>query len=357
MMRLLATLVLLLPSMGLAESRFNEADAQILQNGLIVTADEFILPAYQAQAIAMAGLTEGLTAYCAGEGALDTVHNSFSNSFLAWQRASVIQIGPVAEAEGIMRVQLWPDAKGFSLRAVRSATQTADPALLAPGALAGRSIALVNLTAIEALLYDDLEPKSYACDLATAIADFQQGLAESFVAAWTPGAAFRSEFDTAVTGNQTYATVDDLLRRFLAGAVVYTDRLRKFKILRGLGAEPGMARAARTEALDSGLGLASIEVSFRALRDLYETPYGIFDVVPELGGSMEYFMLGETAGSIADSLSIETRTLEDIATEDGADAAMLRGFADLVLYHETYLKTDLTQSIGMTTGFTAADGD
>ena len=332
-------------------------EAQLLQNGLIVTADEFILPAYEAQAQAMADLTDGLSTYCVGDGLLAVVHEAFSSSFLAWQRASVIQIGPVAEAEGIMRVQLWPDPKGFSSRAVRSAIQAADPALLAPGALDGRSIALVNLTALEALLYADLEPQSYACDLATAIAAFQQDLAEDFTAAWTPGAAYRTDFDTAVAGNTSYPTVDDLLRRFLAGAVVYTDRLRKFKLLRGLGAEPGMARAARTEAVQSGLGLASIETSFRALRDLYETPYGILDVVPDLGGSMEYFMLGETAGNIADSLSIEGGTLAQIASEDGTDAATLRGYAELVLYHESYLKTGLTQSIGMTTGFTAADGD
>ena len=79
-MRLLAALVLLLPSLGHAESRFDEADAQILQNGLIVTADEFILPAYQAQAAAMAGLTEGLTSYCAGEGCTGHGPRGFSQA-------------------------------------------------------------------------------------------------------------------------------------------------------------------------------------------------------------------------------------------------------------------------------------
>ena len=158
---------------------------------------------------------------------------------------------------------------------------------------------------------------------------------------------------------ETYPTVDDLLRRFLAGAVVYTDRSAQVQTAARAG-EQSRARhgPTRTEALDSELGLASIEVSFRALAGIsMKRPTDVFDVVPDLGGSMEYFMLGETAGSIADSLSIETRTLEDIATEDGADAAVLRGFAELVLYHETYLKFGLTQSIGMTTGFTAADGD
>ncbi|TCP39880.1 imelysin family protein [Rhodovulum marinum] len=340
-----------------AESRFDTEDAALLQQGLITTADAFILPGYRDYAEAATEMTEALDAYCSGTGPIAPVHAAFEDSFLAWQRISIIQVGPAMAEDGPMRVQLWPDPKGFARRAVRMAVRAQDPDLLAEGALDGRSIALVNLTALEDLLYHDLSPGTYECDLAGAIGAYQADLAAGFVAAWSPGAGFRTAFDTAIEGNARYASVDDLIRELLAGVVVYADRLRKFKIQRGLGQAPGEAHPERTEAVDSGLGLASIQASFRALADLYELPYGFFDMTPELSGTMEYYMLGETAGSIADTLALETRSLAEIAAEDGAMAEELRGFGELTLYHETYLKTGLPQSIGLTTGFTSADGD
>jgi len=319
--------------------------------------NEFILPAYAEQSDAAAALVGALKAYCADAGDRATVEARFADLFLAWQRSSIVQMGPIMQAEGPMRVQLWPDPKGFSGRAIRAALQAEDPALLAAGGLTGRSIALTNLTALETLIYRPATPRSYACGLATAIARFQADLAAGLVADWAEGSAFRRDYDSAATGNARYPSVDAVIRDLLAGAVVYVDRLRKFKLLRGLGTEPGAARPERTEALDSGLGLASIEAGFRTLAAFYDTPYGLFDVAPDIGGSMEYYVLGQAAGSVADSLYFETASLAGIAAEDGPRAAELRGYADMVLFHERFLKTGFTDAIGLTAGFTAADGD
>lgn len=356
-MRLAALLLCLAPVAGSAESVFTAEEAAVLQQGLIVTADEFILPSYQAQASAGTALTQALTSHCSGEVEAVTVKARFADLFLAWQRSSLVQIGPIMEAEGPMRVQLWPDPKGFSRRAILSALNDADPAMLEPGALDGRSIALVNLTALEDLIEDHMAPGTYACDLATAIARFQTGLAEELVADWQSGAPFRTSYDTAVEGNDAYGSVDDLIRELLAGMIVGIDRVRKFKIARGLGPQPGVTYPERTEAVASGLGLPSIAASFDALRDLYELPYGFFDVTPEVGGAMEYFMLGETAGSVADVLFAETASLAEIVAEDGQRAADLRRYGELLLFQEDYLKTGLPGTIGLTSGFTSADGD
>ena len=363
MTRPIGTLLALCVSLALvampamARSPLTADEAMTVQGGLIATADGFILPAYETQADAAADLAATLEAHCDGTGDLAEAKATFADTFLAWQRASLIGIGPIAEAEGPARVQFWPDPKGFARRAVRAALRAEDPALTAPGGLAGRSIALTNLTALEELLHDvEPTPGTYACDLALAVARHQAGLAANLAAAWTPGSAFRAQFDGAAEGNASYAGVEPVIRELLAGAVVHVDRLRKFKLLRGLGTEPGAARPERTEARASGLGLASIEVSHRALADLYDVPLGLFDAAPTLGGSMDYITLAQTASSVADALARD-QTLADIASEDGEDAAELRGYADLVLYHEAYLKTGFPTSIGLISGFTAADGD
>ncbi|MEO1308526.1 MAG: imelysin family protein [Pseudomonadota bacterium] len=356
-MRFAVLALCLLPTIATAQSRLASDEAALLQAGLSATADAFILPSYVAQAEAAANLTDGLAAFCSGSGPKDDVTDAYAALFLAWQRSSAVQVGPIMEAEGPMRVQLWPDPKGFSRRAVRAALLAEDPALLTDGGLEGRSIALVNLTALEHLIYGDLTPRGYACDLAIAITAFQQDLAAELLAAWQPDAEFRQAFDTALDGNEQYDNVDALIREFLAGLVVYTDRIRKFKIERGLGPGKNAARPERTEAAASGQGLPSLLESHRALSDLYNVPGGFFDATSVISGEKEHFVLGLTAANVANSLASETQSLTDIAAADGPAAAELRRFGELMTYHEAFLKTGLAKSLGLTTGFTSADGD
>ena len=374
-MRPLAALpiVVLLFASASAESRLTEENATLLQEGLVTTAEAFVRPAYAAQSAAADALVGALDVHCAAPGAApgagpdaaptdvpgdpSAIEARFAELFLAWQRSALIRIGPIMDDEGPMRVQLWPDPKGFSERAVRAALGAEDRALLATGALEGRSVALTNLTALETLIHAPLRRDGYPCALATAIAAFQADLARGLVEAWTTGSDFRRAFDAAATGNDRFADVDAVVRRLLAGAVVEADRLRKFKLLRGLGTAPGEARPTRTEAVDSGLGLASVEASFRALADFYATPFGLFDAAPEIGGSMDYVLLEQTARSVADDLAFESASLAEIAGEDGARAAELRRHAESVLHHEAFLKGGFPSSIGLTAGFTAADGD
>lgn len=347
----------LLPVHAAAQSRLSDTEAEILQGGLSVTADAFIQPAYDRFAAAADTLAATFGAFCDGTADRAGLHDAFADSFLAWQRASIVGLGPVMEAEGPMRFQLWPDPKGFSARAVRAAVNAADPALLEPGALDGRSVALINLTALEDLAHGDTVPGSYACDLGTAIARHQSEMAGALLAEWTPGALYRAAYDTAVAGNDIYPDVEALTRDLLAGLVVSADRVRKFKIARGLGPTAGDTHPGRTEATASGLGLASLRESFRAFADILEVPGGVFDMAPDLGGSMDYFMLGEASKNMADALTMEDRALTEIAAADGPMAGEIRRYGEFLLNQESFFKTEFLAAIGLTSGFTAADGD
>lgn len=357
-MRVLVVCVLVVwPTLAAAFSPLTEEQSGALQKGLIVTANGFVLPAYENHAAAAEELAQAISQYCDGEGNIDRAKAAFRETLLAWQRASVVQFGPVAEAEGPMRIQLWPDPKGFSKRAIRAALRQADPALLRTGGLEGRSIALTGLTALEALLYGDLPVESYACGLALAIAQFQADLADDLITEWTPGSAFRADYDGAADGNARYQNVDALVREFLAGMVAYVDKVRRFKLLRGLGNAPGEARPERTEAKLSDAGLQSINASFRALSDIYTLPEGLFVAASDVGGSSEYTAIALAASAISKKLDEKTQSLVEILSEDGLDAEELRRFAALLVYHETFLKTGFTGPLGLSAGFTAADGD
>lgn len=347
----------LMTAIAIATPTSADDSQKVIQRALVETADQFVYPNYLALTSAAAELQASLSSYCDGQGTQAQVHSAFETSFLAWQRASLIQLGPIMEAEGPMRFQLWPDSKGFARRAIKRAVSKQSSSLLEPGAMEGRSIALVNLTALELLLYEELLPQTYPCSLSIAIATYQSDLAKKITNDWKPGSDYRYEHDKALDGSKLYPTSEDLLREYLAGAVAYTDRLKKFKLLRGLGEAPGETRAKRTEAYRSKLGLLSIAISMETLMDFLTLEEGIFTSAKQLGGTDEHIVLSITLSGLIDKLDTENGNLEQIAIDDGKEAESLREYVESLRYLEAYLKQGFFEPIGMTAGFSSADGD
>ncbi|MEL6679911.1 MAG: hypothetical protein AAFQ51_14480, partial [Pseudomonadota bacterium] len=69
-----------------AQPTLDAESAAILQEGLTVTAEEFIVPGYAEFAAAAERMTGATRDYCAGTGALEAAREGFAETFLAWQR-------------------------------------------------------------------------------------------------------------------------------------------------------------------------------------------------------------------------------------------------------------------------------
>jgi predicted lipoprotein len=98
---------------------------------------------------------------------------------LAWQRVQPVVFGPIVAGARSSVIQLFPDRRGVISRQLSRALAAKDPALVAPGELEGKSVALTGFPALEQILYDDerlpapgrsTPDADYACALAAAIA-------------------------------------------------------------------------------------------------------------------------------------------------------------------------------------------
>ena len=80
---------------------------------------------------------------------------AFAATVAAWSKVEILRFGPVTEDHRYERLFYWPDPKGIGLRQVQEALAKQDESVTLPDELAGKSVALQGLPALEYLLYGD----------------------------------------------------------------------------------------------------------------------------------------------------------------------------------------------------------
>ena len=154
--------------------------------------DQVVVPAYAEHARAMRGLGPAIERHCTRDSAEDdeAVRAAFDEAVDAWQRAWPFGIGPVMRGAGRARIAFWPGRPGSAARQMRKVLRTRDESLLVPGVLAGKSVAIKDLQALERLLFS-VPRDAYTCALAGAIGRYQSILAEEILHRWTKEGGFR----------------------------------------------------------------------------------------------------------------------------------------------------------------------
>ena len=126
-----------------------------------------------------AGQMQGeLKAWCGadGQGSPARVEAAFGHLVQAWGGVAFLRFGPLVQGNRFERLSFWPDPRGVMPRQVQAVLKAADPALLAEGALAQRSVAVQGLPALEYVLYGEpgllraRMPAVYPCGYATCTA-------------------------------------------------------------------------------------------------------------------------------------------------------------------------------------------
>ena len=188
MRSLILAAMLSLPRIGQPEP-LPDADYAALALAVI---DQVAIPAYAAYAQATKGLGPAIEAHCMGSSAADAaaVRTAFDETMDAWQRAWPFTFGPVMHGAGRARIAFWPDRRGSASRQMRTVLRARDEALLNVEKLAGKSVAIKDLQALERLLFA-VPRDAYTCGLARTIARHQSELAAEILDAWTREDGFR----------------------------------------------------------------------------------------------------------------------------------------------------------------------
>ncbi len=342
-----------------AEPDFGEL-AQAVTDGVII-------PAYRDLMAKEVALADTASAFCAAPDAagLAKTRAAFHAVMDVWQRLQSFSYGPVTENGRESRFFFWPDKGGVGARQLKRALKKRDPALLAPGGLAGKSVALQSLAAVERILFSSAEAMTepnasdyhrYACRLAASMARFQEDLAAQVLDDWLRAGGFRDAVLSAADGNELYYDDRDAATDVLKSLSGVFDAAIKLKLDRPLGKSLEDARPRRAESWRSRRSLANIAANLESALAVTTVPGGLADQLRNAGA--EALADGFT-GAIEQALERardDAMPLHDAVTEI-RPRFRIEVLREKILGLHLLVNEAIAVELGINLGFNARDGD
>jgi predicted lipoprotein len=339
-----------------ATAAVDDAAYQRLATGLT---DHVALPAVTGFAAATKGFADAMAAFCANPGAADpaAVAAGFATLMTAWQRVQPLDFGPLQSDAGPARFQYWPDRRGTGSRQLAGVLTGEDRDVLDARSLAQKSVALADLQALERLLFEGGGAGDpFRCAYAAAITRVQAERAAALAVAWTAADGQADAMRGATSGNDLYYDATEAARDYLGALTHGLQRIVEAKLEPVLGDSPAKARPRAAESWRSGLSTADITANLETLEALVIDPDGFAALATAAGDPL----LGRAlAGMIADARQrLETLPLPLAqAAQDPALHAELVEIADLLHRAHRLAERTLADTVGLTAGFNASDGD
>ncbi|EFF74107.1 imelysin family protein [Achromobacter piechaudii] len=325
-------------------------------------ARDYARPAVTGMVDAAGALDGALGAWCAKPDAAGAarVADAYTQLALAWSGVEILRFGPLVQANRYERLAFWPDTRGVMPRQVQQLIAAQDAALLAPGALAGRSVAVQGLPALEYVLYG--EPAllkqvgapdfAYACGYARAVASNVSTISRDVAQAWSPQGDFGRQFAKPQAGNELYRDPQEIAAEAMKALSTGLQFARDVKIQPVLGDSPDAARPKRAAFWRSGLSTRLLVANLDGLKAFYQA--GAY-ALPAGNAWIDDSVRGELQ-SAAQALQAVPAPLEAaLQDEDGRRQLLL---ASLTLKNaKAIVDQDLAPALGVTIGFNALDGD
>ncbi len=325
-------------------------------------ARDYARPAVSKMVDAAAALDGALGSWCAKPDAAGAtrVGDAFTNLALAWSGVEILRFGPLVQANRFERLAFWPDTRGVMPRQVQQLIAAKDDALLAPGALAGRSVAVQGLPALEYVLYGEPallkntgEPTfAYACGYARAVTANVTGISRDVAQAWSAQGEFGRQFAKPQAANDLYRDPQEVAAEAMKALSTGLQFARDVKILPVLGATPDAARPKRAAFWRSDLSTRLLAANLSSLKAFYQA--GAYPL-PAGGDWMDVSVQGELKGAAQTLLDVPAPLEAALKEEDGR---RLLELASLTIKNaKAIVDQDLAPALGVTIGFNALDGD
>jgi predicted lipoprotein len=354
--RLVAAALLLAAAGGTASA----ADDKVYN---LRTADEHIIPGYQALARSTSDLDRRAATFCEAPtgGGLAALRESFHQAMDAWQSIQHIRFGPVELLLRSYRYQMWPDKRGTVAKHLRRLLASKNRSDLEAGRFAKGSVAVQGLSAAERLLFgsqvssadfgQDAQGRR-RCAILRAIGHNLSLMSAEIVAEWTEGSeAHRAYLATASQGNAYYRDDREPGAKLLNNLNTELERIADQKLGRPLGESLRRARGKRAESWRSVRSVRNIRQNLHAARALYRVAFAPRLVDNDLDrraeAAFDRALLALDAIPIPLAQAVEEPTgrgrVEAARTEITALAALFSG--------------PLPQALNLPLGFNSLDGD
>ena len=339
------------------------ASAAVKASDIIQRAiDGFVRPAYADLHQHAETLTKAMHKLCEApsRGELDAARTEFSTTVHAWSSAEIIGFGPIKENNRLERMLFWPDRKSIGLKQVQAALSDKDPAAADPAQLAGKSVAMQGLGALEFVLFGDgadaLTGKDdpYRCAYGAAVAGNIETMAGEVSAAWNKPDGFAALWANPGPQNALYRDGNEAVTELVGVFINELEMVRDVRLKGFLGGKPEADKPKqaiywRSQNTTNSLAgnLAGIDALFQASK--------LGDALPPDARWMAESIHIQLVNGVATAKSVPGPI--DKALADPAQREKLEHFALITSSLSTLIGTRLTAEFGLTAGFSSLDGD
>lgn len=319
-----------------------------------------VRPAYaelRARAEDLSGAVDGLCAAPSSSHLADA-RAEFERTVDAWSRIELLRVGPVTEGNRLERILFWPDRKGTGLKQVQAALATEDATAADPATLAGKSVAMQGLGALEFVLFgtgaDTLAAAAgYRCAYAAAIAQNVSAIAGALEEDWRRPGGYAEKWSDPGESNPYFRDDTEALNELL-GVIVEGLELVRDQRLGFLGATGSDDRPKQALFWRSGLTVENLAADLAGLSRLFEAS-GVAGALPPDQAWIASSIRFEFANAARAAASVPGPIEE--ALEDPVRRESLAYLRIVTKSLSELFGTRLAPEIGLTAGFSSLDGD
>lgn len=323
---------------------------------------ETALPRHRQFAVEAALMGDVMSGFCAAPtpAGLADVTRHFHLLMDKWQQVEPFRFGPIMNAPGPSRFQFWPDKRGTGQRQLRQALKAKDASLLEASTLSGKSVALRDLQALEALLFTDpaklSAENSYECAYASAIADHQRTEAALLYDQWARPDGFAEELGNAANGTDSFFDEREAAGAYVNAIVSTLEVIRLQKLDRPMGLTLDEARPSRLENWRSARSLRNIQLNLETLRSFFTAPGGFSDLLTNVGKADDAKATVALLDKVLTDMGSLDRPLE-ILVEDETARSKLETLLNDLRALQALIQDRIATDLGLVPGFNATDGD
>ncbi|MGE3709646.1 MAG: imelysin family protein [Hyphomicrobiaceae bacterium] len=248
--------------------------------------ERHIQPGYSRLAQSATELLRAASQTCDKRGSSERkeLEAAFDGFVEAWGRIEHIRFGPVTADNRLERILFWPDRRGIGARQVSRVLSRRDESVLDPAALAGKSVALQGLTALDAVLFqkdgkapDDAADRAYRCRFAAAIAGNLDRMAHDVSNAWSKAGGYSRYWLHPAAGNPHFVLPTETTLALAKAYSEGSERVRDERVGGPLGLNADRRRIPAVLSR-SGRTMLLIDANIVGLTDLV-TEGGLKDAI------------------------------------------------------------------------------
>ena len=323
----------------------------------------YIRPGYAEVNAAATNLETSVAALCespSGEN-LNATRSAFRGAVESWSRIEWLRLGPVMSENRLERILFFPDRKGTGRKQVEAAIASRQDGVTHVATLAGQSVAMQGLGALEFILFGSgsdalaAPAASHRCSFALAAASNLVDLSSEIIAGWRDGAGLVEVFLKPAPGNPLFRTDQEALNLLLGQMIHGLEAIRDTRVNAFLDREyPGRDRPKSALFWRSGMTVPSIRADLEGLEALFNQS-GIEivskDSAPRLADTIRF----EFRQAVRTARDLEKPVGDLLGDPETREKLLYLDYAIRIIIGR--LDEEFAQAGGLAVGFSFGDGD